>query len=140
MKLSLSSALLISAVGGLIIGCGMEVSEASTAQDLALTSPAESTAEAPAPECTFLKGVTTCVTTTQSIETSTHEEISGCVAVDGTKFVPGRRSRTFVDQLEITMTTTTLQHGRNGKVFNTSTDTQTEILSSMLISDACELL
>ena len=74
MKLSLSSALLISALGSLV-GCGVDVSGGEDTPDPAREVRSESTEEAvaacgaaPAPECTFDHGIATCVTTTQSVE------------------------------------------------------------------------
>ncbi len=106
-------------------------------------APAErAVAQAPRPEgdCRFARGVTTCVATASHVETTTHSEVSGCLAFDGTGFVPGRRTRTFQDQTRVTETTTTRRHGRQGAVFATSTTTQTEPLGSTLVSDDCVAL
>jgi hypothetical protein len=89
------------------------------------------------PGCSFAKGVTTCVTVTQHLEESTHTETSGCVVGPSLPPIPGRRVRTFQDVILVTETTTTLQHGRSGKVFDTRTTTQTQLVSSTLISDVC---
>jgi hypothetical protein len=143
MKLSLSSALLLSALGCLGLGCGVQVSTDEDPEDLSAEPASETTAEAPAacgapaPECTFSRGITTCVTTTQTVESSTHVAFSGCVAFNGTTFVAGQRARTFADQILVTVTTTTLQHWHHGKVFDTSTVTTREIIASTLISDVC---
>lgn len=142
MKRVLCSALLISALGFIVAGCGLEVS-GDDSQGPTLDDPSESTADAvsacgvPAPVCASSKGVTTCVTTTQTIVADTHVAFSGCTAFNGASFVPGARARTFADQVLVTVTTTTLQHGRHGKIFDTSTVTTREILSSTLISDVC---
>lgn len=143
MKLSLSSALLISALGSLV-GCGVEVSGGDETPDPALDVPSESTEEAvaacggaPAPECTFDQGVKTCVTTTQTIVCETRLVFAGCTAFNGTTFVPGQRVLTFHDQVLITATTTVVRKWHQWKVVETSTVTTREILSSTLISDVC---
>jgi hypothetical protein len=96
---------------------------------------------APAPasgDCTFRRGVTTCQTTTgQHTETGTHQEVSGCLAFNGTTFVPGQRTRTFSDQYLVSEVTTTRQHGRHGAIFDTAAGTTRELQSSTLVSDQC---
>jgi hypothetical protein len=107
------------------------------------TVPAERTvAQVPQPggDCRFTRGVTTCVATTIHVESTTHAEVSGCLAFDGTGFVPGRRTRTFQDEIRVTETTTTRRHGRQGAVFATSTTTRTEPLVSTLVADDCVAL
>jgi hypothetical protein len=89
------------------------------------------------PGCEFSHGVTTCTTTAQHIEAGTHAEVSGCMAFNGTIFVAGARTRTFNDQVQVTETTITKRHGHNGSVFDVSTGTQRDILSSTLVSDVC---
>ena len=145
-KLSLSSALLISALGGLV-SCGVEVSGGADPPDPALEVSSEPTEEAvaacgwaPEPACTYDQGVKTCVTMTQSIECETVVELSGCVAFNGTSFVAGQRARTFDNQVLVTVTTTTVKKWHHGKVIDTSTVTTREILSSTLISDVCTAL
>jgi Tol biopolymer transport system component len=88
-------------------------------------------------DCRFSRGVTTCTTTTQHVETSTHAEISGCMTFNGSQFVPGRRTRTFNDQTSVSETTTTLAHGRHGPVFDTSSSTTRGAVTSILVSDEC---
>ena len=86
--------------------------------------------------CDFSRGTTTCVTTAQHTETSTHDEISGCLF--GPSSVPGRRTRTFRDTFLVTVTTTSLQHGRHGKVYDTSAVSSRQLVSSVQIADVCE--
>jgi hypothetical protein len=123
-------------MGVLGAGCGGEP----------LAEPAAPTVQAvveapPLPAgCTFERGVTTCVTVTQRQEVSTHTETSGCVVGPSLPPIPGRRLRTFQDVFLVTETTTTLQHGRAGKVFDTQTTTDRQLVSSTLISDVCEPL
>jgi hypothetical protein len=86
--------------------------------------------------CSFSRGVTTCVTTTQHQETATHVEYSGCRY--GPNAVPGRRSRTFSDTYLVTETTTTKYHGRSDHAFSSHTTTSRQLVSSRQISDVCE--
>lgn len=124
------------------VGCGggTESLEMGTQQG-AVSSP-----EAAGPDCngnatcTFSRGVESCVLVEQHTVQSSHVETSGCIAFDGTKFVPGRRSRTFLDVLQVTDTTTTERHGHCGKIISSSTVTTTQIISRTLISDVCEAL
>lgn len=90
------------------------------------------------PDCTFERGVTTCVTVTERTETGTHQAFSGCVAFNGTEFVAGRRVRTFADTFLVTETTTTLQHGMRGAVFDTSVAEERALISSVEINSVCE--
>ncbi|PYM65947.1 MAG: hypothetical protein DMD79_03880 [Candidatus Rokuibacteriota bacterium] len=84
----------------------------------------------PSPNASTAAGIT------QRVSASTHAEVSGCQY--GPTGIPGRRTRTFADVLLVTETTTTRQHGRHGAVFDTSTATRTERLSSSLVSDVCD--
>jgi hypothetical protein len=86
--------------------------------------------------CSFSRGVTTCVTTTQHQETGSHVEYSGCRY--GPSGVPGRRSRTFSDTYLVTVMTTTLRRGRSDHVFSTQTTTSRQLIGSTQISDVCE--
>jgi hypothetical protein len=144
MKLSLLSALLISALGSLAVGCSVEVATDGDVEGPAPDVSSESTAEAVAAckalpvGCTFYQGIMTCVATTQHEEDSTHVAFSGCNAFNGTTFVPGRRLLTFADVVLVTVTRTTRSYGRHGAVFDTSTATTRQLLSSTLISDGCE--
>jgi hypothetical protein len=131
MKLDPSVLLLVVSAVVFPAGCG---EPPSSGDDLELTERAANEAA----NCTFSRGVTTCVTTSQRQVQSTHTEVSGCVVGPGSPPTPGRRTRTFADVTLVTETTTTLQHGRHGPVFDTQTDTQTQLLSSTLISDVCE--
>jgi len=98
-----------------------------------LASPAA--ARLDATTCAFSRGTTTCVATAQYTETTTHDEISGCLF--GPSSVPGRRARTFRDTFLVTESTTTLQHGRHGKVYDISTASSRELVSSVQIADVC---
>jgi hypothetical protein len=91
-------------------------------------------------DCHFSRGVTTCTTSAQHVETGTHAEVSGCMAFNGTAFVAGRRTRTFDDQVLVTELTTTLRHGRHGPVYDTSTSTTRAMVASTLVSDQCVAL
>jgi hypothetical protein len=88
--------------------------------------------------CSFSRGTTSCVTTVQYTETSTHAEYSGCLY--GPDRVPGARVRTFSDTDLVTVTTTTLRRGKSNHVFDSSTVTTRQRLSSTQISDACSPL
>jgi hypothetical protein len=90
--------------------------------------------------CTFDRGVTTCVATTEEAETSTHQEFSGCLAGPPPVFRPGARTRTFEDTYRVTTTLTTTQHGRRGKVIEERTSVERTLVSSRLLSDVCEPL
>lgn len=88
--------------------------------------------------CTFDRGTTTCTSVVQSTTTGTHTAVSGCLA--GPTGVPGRRERTFQDTYLVTVTTTTLSHGRHGPVYDSRTDTMRQVTSSTLLSDTCQTL
>jgi hypothetical protein len=90
----------------------------------------------PDESCTFSRGTTTCVSTVQYQETSTHSEYSGCRA--GPNAVPGSRIRTFSDTYLVTVTTTTLRRGKSGKIYSSHTVTTRQLISSTLISDVCQ--
>jgi hypothetical protein len=116
---------------------GVAVAGAASYRDAVVTDPvADSPAES-APGCTFDRGTSTCVATTERFETSTHDVFSGCVA-GPPPFKPGRRIRTFEDTYSIVTTTTTYQHGRNGKVYDTEITEQRQLVSSREISSTCE--
>jgi hypothetical protein len=95
----------------------------------------------PAPElpCMFDRGTTTCVTITQQVDTSTHQEFSGCLA-GPPPFRPGSRIRTFEDIDLVVTTTTTYQHGREGKIYDTQTSVERQRLSSREVSSVCQAL
>src|SRR5262249_48855354 len=102
------TSLLIVVLAFVAAGCGGG-SPAGPSSTSAPEAASQTAAEQPAaasdePGCTFSLGVTTCVTTTQSIVTSTHTEVSGCMAFNGTTFVAGRRERTFEDRVQVTQT------------------------------------
>jgi hypothetical protein len=92
----------------------------------------------PPANCTFSNGTTTCITTVTTTETGTHQAFSGCLY--GPYAAPGRRIRTFEDTYTVTETTTTLQHGKSGAVYDTQSDTTRQLVSSRQISDVCEPL
>jgi len=135
--LLLGLGLLLASCGG---GTPAGPSSATSAPEATDPTAAEqrSAAATEPPGCTFAHGVTTCVTTTQHVETTTHGEVSGCMAFNGSAFVPGRRTRTFEDQVMVTLTTATRRHGRQGAVIDTQTTSQSQILSSRLVSDVCQ--
>jgi hypothetical protein len=118
-----------------LLGCGGEPeAEPALPATQALSEPTAAPTEPPG--CTFSCGVTTCVTVTQQVIEESHTEISGCTVGPSLPPIPGRE-RTFVDTVLVTTTTTTLQHGRNGKVFDVQTATTRQVLTSRLISDVC---
>jgi hypothetical protein len=85
--------------------------------------------------CTFDRGITTCSTVAQSTETQTHTAISGCLY--GPAAIPSRRERVFEDVYLVTTTTTTLQHGKEGPVYDSQTSSTRALQSSRLVSDTC---
>jgi hypothetical protein len=86
--------------------------------------------------CTFSRGTTTCITTVQYQETSSHSEYSGCRA--GPSGVTGSRIRTFSDVDLITVTTTTYRRGKSDHVYDSQTTSTRQRLSSTLVSDVCQ--
>ena len=134
-------ALPIVILASLAAGCGRDTpagpsADASTAGTTQRVSAEQSADQNQPSNCSFSRGVTECVTTAQRQENSSHAEISGCLY--GPTGIPGRRTRTFADVLLVTETTTTHQHGRHGAVYDSSTATRTERLSSSMVSDVCE--
>jgi hypothetical protein len=93
-------------------------------------------AKASPENCTFSRGTTTCTSTTQYQETSTHQEYSGCRY--GPEGVTGSRVRTFSDVDQVTVTTTTYRRGKSDHVYNTETSTTRLRLSSTQTSDVCQ--
>ncbi len=89
-----------------------------------------------ATSCTFERGITTCVTTEQSTQTERRTLVSGCLY--GPQGVPGRRSRIFEDIYLLTITTTTRQHGRHGRIFDWWTEVTRVLVESRQIADLCE--
>jgi hypothetical protein len=86
--------------------------------------------------CSFSKGITTCVSTSHTTETVQIQLISGCVA--GPTGQPGRLTRTIEQTFLVTVTTTTLSHGAEGRVYSSSTDVTRELVSAEEISRVCE--
>jgi hypothetical protein len=93
-------------------------------------------AKASSENCTFSRGTTTCTSTTQYQETSTHQEYSGCRY--GPYGANGSRVRTFSDVDQVTVTTTTYRHGKSGHVYATQSTTTRQRLSSTQTSDVCQ--
>ena len=90
------------------------------------------------PNCSFSRGTNVCAYETQRSETSTIQMFSGCVA--GPTGQPGRRVTTYEDTYLVTTTTTTYQHGRNGKVYDSNTTEERQFMSRHLVSSVCEPL
>jgi len=101
----------------------------------ALFLAAPSSAPAADPNCSFSRGTNTCVAVTQSTEHDQITMVSGCLY--GPHGTPGRRERVFDRTFEVTTTTTTLAHGRNGPVYDSSTTQTRQLLSMVQISDTC---
>ena len=91
---------------------------------------------ASAAECTFQRGVTTCVSLIERTETIERVVTSGCLA--GPTGVPGVRRTVFSDTYTVTERTVTESHGRNGQQFDAVTSTARTLTSSTLISSTCE--
>ena len=102
----------------------------------ALLVAATHAAPTPTEECTFDRGTTRCVSTTQHTETDTHQVVGGCVA--GPAGVPGRRTTTYLDTYLVTETTTTSMHGLSGKTFDSQTSETRVLIDSHQISSVCE--
>ncbi len=85
--------------------------------------------------CTFSRGTTTCVTTVQYRETTTHSEYSGCLY--GPSGAPGRKIRTVSTTYLVTATTATLRRGKSGKIYSSQTVTTRQFLTSST-SEVCE--
>jgi hypothetical protein len=107
---------------------------------LATPRPSGAAAGAPADaSCTFARGTTSCTTVVARFtETETRALVSGCVA--GPTGQPGRRPRTLLDTYQVTVTTTALSRGRGGPVYDSSTDTERLLVSSVEISNVCDPL
>jgi hypothetical protein len=105
----------------------------------AVSTPAQSlgqTARANDENCSFSKGTTTCTTTVQYQETSTHSEYSGCFY--GPNAIPGgSRVRTFSDTYLVTVTTTTMRRGKSDHVYSSETTTTRTRMTSTMLSDVC---
>lgn len=89
-------------------------------------------------DCTFSRGTNVCTSSSQRSETTTRTVYGGCNA--GPSGQPGRRVTTYDDTYLVTTTTTTYQHGRNGKVYDSSTSEERVLQSSVLVSQTCEPL
>ena len=89
-----------------------------------------------AAECTFDRGVTTCVSVVERIETVERVVTSGCLA--GPTGVPGVRRTVFSDTYTVVEHTVTESHGRNGPQFDATTSTVRTLTGSTQISSTCE--
>jgi hypothetical protein len=132
------------AIGALLVAACSEPTAPPTSTALtktplaAITSKRDGKAQESNTSCTFSRGTTTCVTTTQHEETTTHQVFGSCVA--GPSGQPGRRITTFEDRYLVTETTTTSSHGRSGHVYSSNTETTRVLVSSREISRVCEAL
>jgi hypothetical protein len=90
--------------------------------------------------CTFDRGVTICTYVSQRSETLTRVVYSGCVVGPFFPPQPGRRVTTYEDTYLVTTTTTTYQHGRHGKIYDSTTTVERVLESSRLVSSVCEPL
>ena len=126
------------AIASLFLGaCNAPTAPTSSAAFATATRAAsQPNAKASEENCTFSRGTTTCTSTTQYQETSTHQEYSGCrYGPDG---VTGSRIRTFSDVDQVTVTTTTYRRGKSDHVYDTQTTTTRQRLSSTQTSDVCQ--
>jgi hypothetical protein len=113
----------------------LATSQASTAASQSEGQQNTGQQNGPQESCTFSRGTTTCISTVQYQETSTHSEYGGCRGPTG---VSGPRIRTYSDVYLVTATTTTLRRGRSGKIYSSNTVTSRQLVSSTLISDVCQ--
>jgi hypothetical protein len=112
---------------------------APTAPATFTTSQVSAIADARKPgqeNCTFSRGTTTCTSTVQYEETSSHSEYSGCRY--GPNGVTGSRVRTFSDTYLVTVTTTTYRRGKSDHVYDSQTTTTRTPTSSTMTSDVCQ--
>ena len=126
------------AIASLLLGaCNAPTAPtASAAFATATRAASQPNAKASEENCTFSRGTTTCTSTTQYQETSTHQEYSGCrYGPDG---VAGSRIRTFSDVDQVTVTTTTYRRGKSDHGYDTQTTTTRQRLSSTQTSDVCQ--
>lgn len=86
--------------------------------------------------CVFANGSTTCTSVDQYTYTTLRSLVSGCLY--GPNALPGRRTRTFEDTYQVTVTTTTVSHGKSGPVYDTTSSSIETLISSRQISDVCE--
>jgi late competence protein required for DNA uptake (superfamily II DNA/RNA helicase) len=122
----------------LLAACDTPTAPATSA---AIVAPAQSlarSAKANEDNCTFSKGTTTCTSTVQYQETSSHSEYSGCLY--GPNAVTGSRVRTFSDVYLVTVTTTTYRRGRSDHVYDSQTTTTRQRQTSTQTSDVCQPL
>jgi hypothetical protein len=126
------------AIASILLGACNTPTAPTTSAAFATATRAVSQPNAKASEenCTFSRGTTTCTSTTQYQETSTHQEYSGCRY--GPNGVTGSRVRTFSDVDQITVTTTTYRRGKSDHVYDTQTTTTRQRLSSTQTSDVCQ--
>ena len=131
------SSIVIALIGALVAGCA-DAATAPTRSPVATGASYDiSNRPGDEPGCTFDQGVTTCVTIATHAEMSTHQTFSGCVA-GPPPFHFGRRVTTWEDTWLVTVTTTTLQHGRAGLEYESSSTETRDLVSSRQISSICE--
>jgi hypothetical protein len=135
---------LVMLVAALAVTSACSIANGPTAPDAALeightaVQPSTSSLTPASDEstCSFDNGTTTCVSVSQTTETTTHQATSGCLY--GPTGIPSRRTRTFLDTILVTTTTTILSHGHSGAEYSSSTEVTRQLQSSRLISDVCE--
>lgn len=86
--------------------------------------------------CVFANGVTTCTSVDEYTYTTLRSAVSGCLY--GPNAIPGRRTRTFEDTYLVSVTTTTVSHGKSGPVYDSSSTSSQTLIGSQQISDVCE--
>jgi hypothetical protein len=129
--------------GVLLVGApatsAQEINRLPTAVPDVVTVDADGAVSSPVATCAFQSGTTTCISVQRNVESVERTVTSGCVA-GPPPFVPGVRRQTFVDTVLVTVTTTVRSRGRRGPVYDVTTTTTREILSSQLVSSTCEAL
>lgn len=103
---------------------------------LAALAPANATQAAD--WCSFERGVTTCVATSETLDVQMRTIYGGCSY--GPTSIPGRRVMVYEDTYHTTITTTTLLRGRSNRVFDTSSSSLRALINSQEISRTCEAL
>jgi hypothetical protein len=130
------------AIASILLGaCNAPTAPATSSTSKAFATAARSIGQQNAgsageDNCTFSRGTTTCTTTVQHQETSSHSEYSGCLY--GPNGEPGARVRTFSDVYLVTVTTTTYRRGKSDHVYDSQTTTSRQLISSRQVSDVCQ--
>ena len=107
------------------------------AEPVSPTTGAEHGGESPPDAtCEFDLGTTTCTTVVETLETAERTVFSGCLA-GPPPGVAGVRRQTFLDTFLVSTTTITRSRGRRGPVYEVSTATTSELLSSQLVDSSC---